>query len=55
MVHKLYYGHFFCHVFHQDYIVRKGVDPLAMEHRIGRCWMSAAPNTRPSITLATCM
>jgi D-lactate dehydrogenase len=23
---KLYYGHFFCHVFHQDYIVKKGVD-----------------------------
>lgn len=21
---KLYYGHFFCHVFHQDYVVRKG-------------------------------
>ena len=34
MVHKLYYGHFFCHVFHQDYIVRKGVDPLEMEHRM---------------------
>lgn len=34
MVHKLYYGHFFCHVFHQDYIVRKGVDPLDMEHRM---------------------
>jgi len=34
VVHKLYYGHFFCHVFHQDYIVRKGVDPLAMEHRM---------------------
>lgn len=34
MVHKLYYGHFFCHVFHQDYIVRKGVDPLAMEHKL---------------------
>lgn len=33
-VHKLYYGHFFCHVFHQDYIVKKGVDPLAMEHRM---------------------
>lgn len=33
-VHKLYYGHFLCHVFHQDYIVRKGVDPLAMEHRL---------------------
>ncbi|MFT3720210.1 D-lactate dehydrogenase [Pseudorhodoferax sp.] len=34
VVHKLYYGHFFCHVFHQDYIVRKGVDPLATEHRL---------------------
>lgn len=26
LLHKLYYGHFFCHVFHQDYIVKKGVD-----------------------------
>lgn len=26
IVHKLYYGHFMCHVFHQDYIVKKGVD-----------------------------
>ncbi len=34
VLHKLYYGHFFCHVFHQDYIIRKGVDPLAMEHRM---------------------
>lgn len=34
VVHSLYYGHFFCHVFHQDYIVRKGVDPLGFEHRI---------------------
>lgn len=32
IIHKLYYGHFFCHVFHQDYIIKKGVDPLAMEH-----------------------
>lgn len=31
---KLYYGHFFCHVFHQDYIVKKGADPLAIEHRM---------------------
>ena len=23
----LYYGHFFCHVFHQDYILKQGVDP----------------------------
>jgi len=31
---KLYYGHFLCHVFHQDYVVRKGVDCLAVEHRM---------------------
>jgi D-lactate dehydrogenase len=30
----LYYGHFFCQVFHQDYIVRKSTDPLAFEHRL---------------------
>ncbi|MER2510679.1 D-lactate dehydrogenase [Amaricoccus sp.] len=29
---KLYYGHFFCHVFHQDYAAKKGVDCLALEH-----------------------
>lgn len=23
----LYYGHFFCYVFHQDYILKKGADP----------------------------
>ena len=23
---KLYYGHFFCHVFHQDYILKKGTE-----------------------------
>jgi len=31
-LHKLYYGHFFCHVFHQDYIVRKGHDSLQLSH-----------------------
>ena len=29
---KLYYGHFFCHVFHQDYVVKKGHDCVALEH-----------------------
>ena len=29
---KLYYGHFFCHVFHQDYVVRKGHNCLVLEH-----------------------
>ena len=23
---RLYYGHFFCHVFHQDYVLKKGAD-----------------------------
>ncbi|MBB3809600.1 D-lactate dehydrogenase [Pseudochelatococcus contaminans] len=32
LINKLYYGHFFCHVFHQDYIVKKGNDPIAIEH-----------------------
>lgn len=34
IIHKLYYGHFLCHVFHQDYIVKKGVNPLAIEHQM---------------------
>jgi D-lactate dehydrogenase len=34
LISKLYYGHFFCHVFHQDYIVRKGHDPIAIEHEM---------------------
>jgi D-lactate dehydrogenase (quinone) len=34
VLHALYYGHFFCHVFHQDYIVRKGTDVQALEHRM---------------------
>ena len=32
--HKLYYGHFFCHVFHQDYIVRKGYDPVVIKEQL---------------------
>ncbi|SAK80153.1 D-lactate dehydrogenase [Caballeronia hypogeia] len=31
---KLYYGHFLCHVFHQDYIVVKGNDCMALEHEM---------------------
>ncbi|WP_251976217.1 D-lactate dehydrogenase [Salinicola avicenniae] len=34
LVKKLYYGHFLCHVLHQDYIVAKGTDCLALEHRM---------------------
>lgn len=32
--HKLYYGHFMCHVFHQDYIVKKGNDCIQLEHEM---------------------
>jgi D-lactate dehydrogenase len=31
LVGKLYYGHFMCHVLHQDYIVKKGADPNALK------------------------
>ncbi|MFT8697161.1 D-lactate dehydrogenase [Acetobacter orientalis] len=29
---KLYYGHFLCHVMHQDYVVKKGYNAMAVEH-----------------------
>src|SRR6516164_3919084 len=35
-VAKLYYGHFFCHVFHQDYIVRKGADIKLLKQELLR-------------------
>ncbi|MDE1156943.1 MAG: D-lactate dehydrogenase [Neorhizobium sp.] len=28
---KLYYGHFLCHVLHQDYALKKGADPKAIK------------------------
>ena len=34
LVHKLYYGHFMCHVLHQDYVVRKGADVKAVKARM---------------------
>jgi D-lactate dehydrogenase len=34
LLHKIYYGHFFCHVFHQDYLVRKGCDPMELEQEM---------------------
>nr|WP_318381002.1 D-lactate dehydrogenase [uncultured Enterobacter sp.] len=34
LVHKLYYGHFMCYVFHQDYIVKKGVDAHALKDQM---------------------
>ncbi|AXW87972.1 D-lactate dehydrogenase [Lonsdalea britannica] len=34
LVHRLYYGHFMCHVFHQDYIVKKGVDTHKLKEKM---------------------
>lgn len=34
LIHRLYYGHFMCHVFHQDYIVKKGVDVHALKEKM---------------------
>lgn len=34
LVAKLYYGHFMCHVFHQDYIVKKGADSIRLKHQM---------------------
>jgi len=31
LLNKFYYGHFLCHVFHQDYLVRKGEDVHAVK------------------------
>ena len=31
---KLYYGHLFCHVLHQNYIIKKGVDPIKLKEKL---------------------
>jgi len=36
IVAKLYYGHFLCHVFHQDYIIRKGADTKLLKQELLR-------------------
>lgn len=32
--HKLYYGHLFCHVLHQDYVVKAGYDPKEVKAKM---------------------
>lgn len=34
--YSLYYGHFFCHVFHQDYVVRKDYNTSELEAKMWR-------------------
>lgn len=31
---SLYYGHFFCHVFHQDYVLKKGADATEVKKQM---------------------
>ena len=31
---KLYYGHLFCHVMHQNYILKKGVDAKGLKQKL---------------------
>ena len=50
---KLYYGHFFCHVFHQDYVVEGARLPRRWSTRCGSSSTRAARNTRPSTMSAT--
>ncbi len=32
--HSLYYGHFMCHVFHQDYLLKKGADAKKVKRQL---------------------
>lgn len=34
LIHRLYYGHFLCHVLHQDYVVKKGEDINAVKEAL---------------------
>ncbi|MEL6582337.1 MAG: D-lactate dehydrogenase [Pseudomonadota bacterium] len=34
LVSALYYGHFMCHAFHQDYLVKQGRDPKAVKAKL---------------------
>jgi len=34
LLESVYFGHFFCHVMHQDHVARKGVDAAALKKRM---------------------
>lgn len=36
ILHRIYYGHFLCHVLHQDYVVAAGADPKAIKDALLR-------------------
>ncbi|MCG7310830.1 D-lactate dehydrogenase [Brachybacterium sp. ACRRE] len=34
LLESVYFGHFFCHVMHQDHVAKAGVDPVALKKRM---------------------
>ncbi|PWH07156.1 D-lactate dehydrogenase [Brachybacterium endophyticum] len=36
LLESVYFGHFFCHVLHQDHVAKKGVDPIALKRTMTR-------------------
>jgi D-lactate dehydrogenase len=34
LLESVYFGHFFCHVLHQDHVAKAGVDPVALKKRM---------------------
>ena len=34
LLESVYFGHFFCHVLHQDHVAKKGVDPVALKQEM---------------------
>ena len=39
-------GHFMCHVFHWDFVVKAGVDPEAVKARMMTCLLYTSPSPR---------
>ena len=50
---KLYYGHLFCHVLHQNYIVKKGVDAEALKAKLLATYDARAPSIPQSTMSVT--
>jgi len=55
LVHKFYCGHFFCHVFHHDYIVAKGSDYREVEERMRELLDRRGAEIRPNTMSGTCI
>ena len=36
LLESVYFGHFFCHVLHQDHVAKKGADPVSLKTRMTR-------------------